>query len=203
MIESRTRCLTLSPSRRHNRKITVQTSFMRDKQNTLFDYYQVRRSSRLEAKSSKDDNKKDIYNRILNGIEEGLEARESPGKGRGVFTTKEFKTGDFVLEYYGDLIDRKAAIKREKSYELDNSGSLIGINIFSYSIDATLDKGRLGRLLNHSRTEFNLVSKIIEIRGIPRIVFYASKDIPKDVELCYDYGDRSKRSLKLYPWLRY
>lgn len=76
-------------------------------------------------------------------------------------------------------------------------------NLYVTSVDATEDRGRLGRLLNHSRVDFNVVSKIVEIDSIPRIIFYAAKNIEENVELLYDYGDRTLKSLKLYPWLRY
>jgi histone-lysine N-methyltransferase SETD8 len=72
----------------------------------------------------------------------------------------------------------------------------------SYSIDATTESSRLGRLVNHSRFG-NLGPKVIEILGLPRIVLIAKSDIKEGEELTYDYGDRSKKSLIYHPWLAY
>ena len=44
--------------------------------------------------------------------------------GYGVFTTKEFKTGDFLLEYRGDLISHKDGLQREKTYK-SSQGSFL------------------------------------------------------------------------------
>ena len=39
-----------------------------------------------------------------------------PGKGRGVVASREFRKGDFVVEYEGDLIDMSRAQEREAEY---------------------------------------------------------------------------------------
>lgn len=75
-------------------------------------------------------------------------------------------------------------------------------NIKLFSIDATAESSRLGRLVNHSRFG-NLGPKVIEISGLPRIVLIAKTDIKRGEELTYDYGDRSKTSLINHPWLAY
>lgn len=45
-----------------------------------------------------------------------LQIKVYPDKGRGVITTKAIKRGEFVLEYYGELIDYKEAQRRETIY---------------------------------------------------------------------------------------
>ena len=69
-----------------------------------------------------------------------------------------------------------------------------------YSIDATAESGRLGRLVNHSRNG-NLTTKIISVGSVPHLVLIAKENIEIGEEVCYDYGDRSKESLKYHPWL--
>lgn len=69
-----------------------------------------------------------------------------------------------------------------------------------FSVDATAESGRLGRLLNHSK-KGNLMTKTIEVSGIPRLILLAKEDIVEGSELTYDYGDRSKQSLQYHPWL--
>lgn len=75
-------------------------------------------------------------------------------------------------------------------------------NIAFYSIDATAESTRLGRLVNHSRFG-NLGPKVIEVSALPRIVLIAKTDIKRGEELTYDYGDRSKTSLINHPWLAF
>ncbi len=72
---------------------------------------------------------------------------------------------------------------------------------FPFSIDATKETGRLGRLVNHSRQNPNLQTKVIMIADTPRLILVAKKTVEKGEELLYDYGDRSKESLKAHPWL--
>lgn len=73
---------------------------------------------------------------------------------------------------------------------------------FSPSVDATNETGRLGRLINHSKNG-NCQTKLHDINGIPHLILVASRDIGKNEELLYDYGDRSKASLEAHPWLKH
>lgn len=70
-----------------------------------------------------------------------------------------------------------------------------------YSIDATKDDGSKGRLINHSKRG-NLCPRVILVDDVPSIIFEAGKDIPKDEELLYDYGERSKEIIATFPWLK-
>lgn len=49
------------------------------------------------------------------------QAREIDGKGRGVIATRDFAKGQFVVEYYGDLIDVTKAKELEAKYGMDPS----------------------------------------------------------------------------------
>lgn len=69
------------------------------------------------------------------------------------------------------------------------------------SVDATADNGRMGRLVNHSRTNPNVVTKVEEVEGKPRLYLMADRDIEPGEELQYDYGDRSPEVLQAHPWL--
>ncbi|KAG8237957.1 hypothetical protein J437_LFUL016302 [Ladona fulva] len=68
------------------------------------------------------------------------------------------------------------------------------------SVDATAESGRLGRLVNHSRNG-NLTTKTVVVKSNPHLVLIAKEDIYPSDEILYDYGDRSKESLKHHPWL--
>ena len=69
-----------------------------------------------------------------------------------------------------------------------------------FSVDATAETDKLGRLVNHSRTG-NLIARIVEVNSIPHLVLTAKEDIPIGVEVSYDYGDRSRESIRHHPWL--
>ena len=62
--------------------------------------------------------------------------------------------------------------------------------IFLSSIDATAETGRFGRLINHSRGQPNLFTKVYMLGGQPRLLLKAKLDILPGTELQYDYGDR-------------
>jgi histone-lysine N-methyltransferase SETD8 len=69
-----------------------------------------------------------------------------------------------------------------------------------FSVDATSETARKGRLVNHSRN-CNLIAKALAVDGVPRLLLIAKNDIDSGSELTLDYGDRSKKSLKAHPWL--
>ena len=54
-------------------------------------------------------------------------------------------------------------------------------------MDAT-KSGRIGRLINHSLNQPNLVTKLFAVDGQPRLGFVAKQDIEAGTELLYDYG---------------
>ena len=77
---------------------------------------------------------------------------------------------------------------------------MCSIFFFLCSVDATAESGRLGRLVNHSRSG-NLITKTVSIMNRPHLVLIAKEDIPAGEEVTYDYGDRSKESIRYHPWL--
>lgn len=171
----------------------------------LTDYFPVRRSCRMSSEDLKNQKIKDTEAAILENREEGLKVVDYEGKGRGVVATKAFRRGDFVVEYYGDLIDKKTAEAREKSYAANPEfGCYMYYFLFrnkTYCVDATAESGRLGRLLNHSKTAGNCATKVMGIGDQPHLILVAARDVDEGEELLYDYGDRSKSSLEAHPWL--
>lgn len=120
--------------------------------------------------------------------------------------SKQFEKGDFVVEYSGELIDIMEAKQREKMYAQDqNTGCYMYYfkhKNQQYCIDATSETGKLGRLVNHSRNG-NLITRVIIVDDIPRLILIAKDTICTGEEVTYDYGDRSKESLKHHPWLAF
>ncbi|ERL96189.1 hypothetical protein D910_01361 [Dendroctonus ponderosae] len=138
---------------------------------------------------------KSLENYLRNETEDGLECRLTENKGRSVFATRNFEKDSFVVEYSGDFLSLLEANQREEHYARDETTGC-------YIIDATQETGRLGRLINHSRTSSNLYTKSILVDGLPRLVLLARHNIKKGQELFYDYGDRSRESIKYHPWLK-
>ena len=65
-----------------------------------------------------------------------------------------------------------------------------------HSIDATKESGRLGRLVNHSKTYPTAAMKLIEVDGL---YLFANQNIPKGAEILYVYGERRKTQHQEYP----
>lgn len=169
----------------------------------LTEYFPVRRSVRKTSKCVMAEKMRDLERAIREQKEDGLKIAYFDGKGRGVIATKPFHRGQYVVEYVGELVGVAEAREREYMYAQDpNAGCYMyyfRLQDQQYCIDATRESGRLGRLVNHSRNG-NLSTKAVWVDG-PRLVLLAAQDISPGEELTYDYGDRSKESLRHHPWL--
>eukprot|EP00055_Hartaetosiga_balthica_P007022 m.23602 g.23602 ORF g.23602 m.23602 type:complete len:293 (-) comp5561_c0_seq1:154-1032(-) len=132
-------------------------------------------------------------------------------KGKGVLANKLFHRGDFVCEYAGDLINSEDAVEREKAYLKEANENQIDCmpcymyffkhNNVPWCVDATKSP-RIGRLINHSRTEANLRTKLFVVDSIPHLGLVAIKNIDPGEELLYDYGERDPSVLLSMPWLK-
>lgn len=186
------------------RKRTVTADTSLDTNRKLTDYFPVRRSVRKCKRTVLEERQRDLENKVLCQVEEGLEVRHFAGKGRGVVTTREFAKGEYVVEYIGELISQVTAKKREAEYAKDrNTGCYMYYfqhRDHQYCVDATAETAKLGRLVNHCRNG-NLVARIVEVDSVPHLVLTAKEDIAVGVEVTYDYGDRSRESIRHHPWL--
>lgn len=175
----------------------------------ITDFFPIRRSERKKKSEIEKDKMEGIEARLLatDDSDLGLEIMEIKMKGRGVVASKRFEKGDFVLEYSGELIDIGSAKDRESMYSLDTTKGCY-MYYFNhkekqYCIDATSESGRYGRLVNHSCKTPNCVTKVVMLGETPRLILVAKQEIEVGTELLYDYGDRSKESLKAHPWLAF
>ncbi|XP_067040063.1 N-lysine methyltransferase KMT5A-A-like isoform X1 [Acropora muricata] len=132
-----------------------------------------------------------------NSDQPGLEERYiSEYIGKGVFATREFQMGDFLLQYKGELISGEEGERREKRYSSDLGNFLYFFqwNEASYCIDATFSHG-LGRLVNDlPAKKANCKMKKMVVSGKVCLCIFATRDIAPNTELRYDYG------LKDLPW---
>ena len=69
-------------------------------------------------------------------------------------------------------------------------------------VDATVEDGSMGRLMNHEKKKPNVVMKVVNVNNVPQVVFFAIKDIEVGQELCYDYGEKGRHILLKFPWLK-
>jgi histone-lysine N-methyltransferase SETD8 len=175
----------------------------------ITDFFNIRRSERKKKSELDKDWMETIEARLLATEDTDLDLaiEDIPGKGRGVVAKKAYQKGDFVVEYAGELIDLVAAKEKESEYSQDITKGCY-MYYFNhrdkqYCIDATKETGRYGRLLNHSCKTPNCVTKVVMLpnQEEPRLILVAKQDIEEGTELLYDYGDRSKESLKAHPWL--
>ena len=137
-------------------------------------------------------------------MDSGLTVALIPGKGRGVVTTQFFLKNSFVLEYAGKLVDLPTSLHLHYEVYGEEVGSYIYWFRFKgkqWAIDATEESPRLGRLVNHSHDQFNLLTKVFMVDGQPRLYFVARRDINPGEELTFDYGDTDRRSVDNFPWL--
>eukprot|EP00090_Calanus_glacialis_P040544 TRINITY_DN7075_c0_g1_i1.p1 TRINITY_DN7075_c0_g1~~TRINITY_DN7075_c0_g1_i1.p1 ORF type:complete len:531 (-),score=189.28 TRINITY_DN7075_c0_g1_i1:932-2524(-) len=171
------------------------------------EYFPIRRSERKPKAELLKEQMEGIEARLLANEDTnlGIEVAFIENKGRGIQAVRDFSKGEFVVEYAGDLIDIGTAKDLEAKYSMDTSK---GCYMYyfkhkgkQYCIDATGESGRFGRLLNHSRVTPNCMTKVIMLGETPRLILVAKSDIVAGTELLYDYGDRSKESLKAHPWL--
>lgn len=53
--------------------------------------------------------------------------------GKGIFTAKDFKKGDFLLEYRGDLLEYSEAKEKEKQYNEDDGSFMFYFRYYEVS----------------------------------------------------------------------
>ena len=76
------------------------------------------------------------------------------------------------------------------------------VAIFSfYSVDATMESGRIGRLVNHSKSNANAETKVYGVNKRPQLWLIAVKDIQPDEELLFNYNETRKSGIEANPWL--
>lgn len=176
------------------------------KQSSITTHFKIRRSGRRCKSSLKTEEHDKVMQKILDEDESGLEVKVLEEKGRGIFAAKDFQRGELICEYAGELIDCDLGLERERAYaenpEFGCYSYFFQYQNKKYCVDATKETTRLGRLLNHSKTNRNVCTKVFPIKDIPKLILVASRDIKTGEELVYDYGERSKVAIESHPWLK-
>lgn len=137
-------------------------------------------------------------NRLVQyGPRKGLQLIECGQKGLGLVTNTQIKSGSFICEYAGEIISESEAFNRYKCLMKVNSMNYIfcinehfGEATVKTYIDPT-NFGNIGRYINHSCDPNCKLTPIRVNSPIPRLCIFAAKDIDKNCELTFDYGDGS------------
>ncbi|KAG8376416.1 hypothetical protein BUALT_Bualt09G0061200 [Buddleja alternifolia] len=139
-------------------------------------------------------------NRVTQGgLTINLKIVKDERKGWGLYAAEFIPNGKFVCEYAGELLSTKEARQRQQAYdELSSTPALLvvkehlpsGNTCMRINIDATRI-GNVARFINHSCDGGNLDTVIMRSSGalLPRICFFAFRDIQENEELTFSYGD--------------
>jgi SET domain-containing protein len=102
-----------------------------------------------------------------------------------VLTKENVRKGDFVAEYVGKVISTEEGdLIKDKTYLYFFENSFVSL----FSIDASTTDRIAKYIRNSSKKESNCIPRPCFMAGMPRVLFYASKEIDAGSELrCY-YG---------------
>lgn len=137
------------------------------------------------------------------GIQVQLKIVKDVRKGWGLYAAQWIQQGQFICEYSGELLTTKEARRRQQIYDKlasdDHFSSALlvvrehlpsGNACLRINIDATR-AGNFARFINHSCDGGNLSTVLVRSSGalLPRLCFFASKDIKEGEELTFSYGE--------------
>ncbi|KAG6532441.1 histone-lysine N-methyltransferase SUVR3-like isoform X1 [Zingiber officinale] len=136
------------------------------------------------------------------GVSVKLRIVKDEKKGWGLHAAQFIARGQFVCEYAGEFLTTEEARRRQRTYdELASVGKLSpallvvrehlpsGKACLRVNIDAT-KVGNIARFINHSCDGGNLLTVLVRSNGslLPRLCFFAVKDILDGEELAFSYG---------------
>ncbi|CAH2055181.1 unnamed protein product, partial [Thlaspi arvense] len=146
----------------------------------------------------------DCPNRVTQkGISVRLKIVRDEKKGWCLYADQLIEKGRFICEYAGELLTTDEARRRQNLYDKlrstrSFSSALLVIRehlpsgqaCLRMNIDATRI-GNVARFINHSCDGGNLSTVLLRSSGalIPRLCFFAARDIVADEELSFSYGD--------------
>jgi len=116
-----------------------------------------------------------------------IEVRDSAINGRGVYSLKMIKKNECIVEYLGQRISWKEALKRHPHDPLQPFHTFY----FSLSNAKVIDgnvNGNVAKWINHSCKPNCETKEIKDKNNKLRVFIFAKKSINKDEELFYDYG---------------
>lgn len=106
--------------------------------------------------------------------------------GMGLFALESIESGEFIIEYVGEVIRRSVSDVRERLYVRQGIGDSYLFRLSNERVVDATRRGSVARFINHS-CDPNVIAKIITVGGESKIAFYAFRDIAAKTELTYDY----------------
>ena len=112
-----------------------------------------------------------------------------PGAGKGLYTTSPIRKGDLIVEYKGERMTWKGAIRRYGK-NVDFAAYLYYVSN-KKCVDAAKTKDELARYANDAAGPTRLKGirnncEYKNVKGVPHII--AKKKIPAGSEIFVDYG---------------
>ncbi|XP_076001014.1 histone-lysine N-methyltransferase 2C isoform X3 [Genypterus blacodes] len=106
-------------------------------------------------------------------------------QGLGLFAARDIEKQTMVIEYNGTVLRNEVAIRKEKTYRLQNRA------VFMFRIDSehVVDASRTGglaRYINHSCAP-NCVAEVVTFERGYKIIITCNRRVEKGEELCFDY----------------
>ncbi|KAK2586825.1 hypothetical protein KPH14_011844 [Odynerus spinipes] len=116
----------------------------------------------------------------------GLQRFMTEDKGWGVRTQQSIKSGDFILEYVGEVVSERE-FKSRMATRYANDTHHYCLHLDGGLVIDGHRMGGDGRFVNHS-CEPNCEMQKWSVHGLPRMALFASRDIKPGEELTYDYN---------------
>uniref|UniRef100_A0A672YUV4 Histone-lysine N-methyltransferase ASH1L-like n=1 Tax=Sphaeramia orbicularis TaxID=375764 RepID=A0A672YUV4_9TELE len=118
-----------------------------------------------------------------------LERFRAEGKGWGIRTKESLRSGQFIIEYLGEVVSEQEFRSRMMEQYFSHSGHYC-LNLDSGMVIDSYRMGNEARFINHS-CEPNCEMQKWSVNGVYRIGLFALKDISSGTELTYDYNFHS------------
>uniref|UniRef100_A0A0K0E842 Histone-lysine N-methyltransferase n=1 Tax=Strongyloides stercoralis TaxID=6248 RepID=A0A0K0E842_STRER len=107
-------------------------------------------------------------------------------KGWGLRAKADISKGDFIMEYCGEVLNGKQENRRARRYAKDNQKHHYFMHLTSLTTIDAYYKGNISRCMNHS-CDPNAKTEKWRVKGITRVGFFATKNIKKGEEICFNY----------------
>uniref|UniRef100_A0A671PV36 Histone-lysine N-methyltransferase ASH1L-like n=1 Tax=Sinocyclocheilus anshuiensis TaxID=1608454 RepID=A0A671PV36_9TELE len=118
-----------------------------------------------------------------------LERFRAEGKGWGIRTKQPLRSGQFIIEYLGEVVSEQEFRSRMMEQYFSHSGHYC-LNLDSGMVIDSYRMGNEARFVNHS-CEPNCEMQKWSVNGVYRIGLFALKDVNSGTELTYDYNFHS------------
>uniref|UniRef100_A0A667ZRC9 Ash1 (absent, small, or homeotic)-like (Drosophila) n=1 Tax=Myripristis murdjan TaxID=586833 RepID=A0A667ZRC9_9TELE len=118
-----------------------------------------------------------------------LERFRAEGKGWGIRTKEPLRSGQFIIEYLGEVVSEQEFRNRMMEQYFSHSGHYC-LNLDSGMVIDSYRMGNEARFINHS-CEPNCEMQKWSVNGVYRIGLFALKDMSSGTELTYDYNFHS------------